>query len=243
MTEPFVMLRRELLRSDAWRTLSINGRRFLDVLMIEHMTKGGQENGLLKAPYEQLETFGVGARYVADAIRDAEELGLVDCYRGGMRVATVYALTWFPMHDGTGATNRWRLYRNPSLKPLSEKSKNLPAKGKAALPVKGKADRPNLPAKGKADGPKNLPVKGKVLIRSSTRAAMLTQKEKAELGRQRVGATCSWYVTNATGHRHCGKPTAPGREYCSEHEIPGPSPDGPATAAAAAYQTSRPSAR
>ena len=69
--EPFVMLTRELLASDTWRALGINARRFVDFLMLENMAHGGKENGRLKAPYEQLETFGVGARYLADAIREA----------------------------------------------------------------------------------------------------------------------------------------------------------------------------
>jgi hypothetical protein len=164
--EPYVWLTRELLTSDAWRSLGINARRFVDFLMIEHMNKGGQHNGKLKAPDRQLREFGIDARYVARTIREAEEVGLVDCLRGGMRVATLYRLTWLEGHDGTPATNRWRTYRSANLTPVPvEKSKNLPDKGKAGLPDKGKADGPNLPDKGKADAPKILPDKGKVLLR------------------------------------------------------------------------------
>jgi hypothetical protein len=165
---PYVWLTRELLASDAWRSLGINARRFVDFLMIEHMNKAGQHNGKLKAPYRELRKFRIDARYVAGAIREAEELGLVDCLRGGRRVATRYALTWFVSHDGTPASNRWRTYHNPNLPPLTvAKCKNLPDKGKAGLPDKGKADGPNLPDKGKADDPKNLPDKGKALLRES----------------------------------------------------------------------------
>jgi hypothetical protein len=148
----FVPLTRELLSSDAWRSLSINGRRVIDFLMLEQMRKGGRENGRLKAPHRQLEAFGIGARHVADAIREVEKLGLVDCTRGAMRVATNYALCWLPLHDGTPASHRWRLHRNPDLAPLPQpKSKNLPSEGKAGLPSEGKADGPNLPSEGKAD--------------------------------------------------------------------------------------------
>jgi hypothetical protein len=48
--EPFVMLPRELIASDAWRSLGINGRRLIDFLLLEHMGHGGKENGKLKAP-------------------------------------------------------------------------------------------------------------------------------------------------------------------------------------------------
>src|SRR3954468_8533401 len=82
---------RALRESDAWRSQCINVRRLIDFLLLEHLSHGARKNGLLNAPYEQLELFGVGAQYLADVIRHAEELGLVDCCRGGMRVATTYA--------------------------------------------------------------------------------------------------------------------------------------------------------
>jgi hypothetical protein len=115
--ESFVWFTRDLVRSDAWRSLGINARRFIDFLLLEHMAKGGQQNGKLKAPHRQLEKFGIDARYVTSAIYQAEELGLVDCRRGGMRVATIYALTWQESHDGTPASDRWRAYHNPDLTP------------------------------------------------------------------------------------------------------------------------------
>jgi hypothetical protein len=63
---------RELVRSDAWRSLGINARRFIDFLWLQHMAKGGQQNGKLKAPYRQLRDFGIDARYVAGDIREAK---------------------------------------------------------------------------------------------------------------------------------------------------------------------------
>jgi hypothetical protein len=147
--QPWVWQSRALRQSDAWRSAGINARRFVDFLLIEHMKQGGRANGLLKATQRQLIAFGIGARYVTKAIREAEKLGLVDGYDVGRRVATKYALTWLPRHDGTAAADRWQAYRNPALKPLPEpKSKGLPSKGKARLRSKGKADRTNLPIKG-----------------------------------------------------------------------------------------------
>ncbi len=102
-TEPFVMLQRSLIQSDAWRAAGINTRRFIDFLLLEHMAHGGKANGKLKAPRRQLWEFGISARHVTAAINEAEELGLVDCHRGGMRVATTYTVTWLPLHDSTAA--------------------------------------------------------------------------------------------------------------------------------------------
>jgi hypothetical protein len=127
--QPWIWLSRELLASDAWRSLSINGHRVIHFLMIEHMSKGGRANGNLKAPYRQLEQIGIGMRLIASAISETEEVGLVESHRGGMRTATTYTLTWLPLHDGTPPTDRWRPYQNAQLarwpQPKSSKSPKL----------------------------------------------------------------------------------------------------------------------
>jgi hypothetical protein len=167
--QPWCWQSRELRTSDAWRSQGINVRRLIDFLLLEHMRHGGKRNGLLKAPYKQLVTFGLGSRHLADAIREAEELGLVDrrtaeVKRGSVLEPTLYGLTWLKLHDGTPASNRWRNYRNPSLAPVAlPKVGNSPAKGSASPPAKGSATRgddtrkrecgkrrPGPPAKGNA---------------------------------------------------------------------------------------------
>ena len=106
--EAFVKLPRDVLASDSWWLLSINARRFLDFLMIEHMRQGGKRNGFLLAPYRQLYAFGIGAHSVNDAIEENERAGLVDCQRGTGRRPNYYTLTWLPLADGTAPSNRWR---------------------------------------------------------------------------------------------------------------------------------------
>jgi hypothetical protein len=153
--EPWVWLTRELIASDAWRSLGINARRVIDFLLIEHMRHAGRHNGKLKAPKHQLETFGIGSHYVTEAIREAERLGLVDCHRVGMRVATTYGLSWLPLHDGTAPSNRWRAFQNTDLKPMpGPKSRNLGAK-----------EHPGLGVKQHPDDPKNLGAKQHHLLR------------------------------------------------------------------------------
>ena len=85
--------------TDRWCTLSINARRFIDFVMIEHMRHGGRANGFLKATYDQLEAHGIGRRLIRPAIAEAEAAGFVECHRGGMRVATLYGLTWLESCD------------------------------------------------------------------------------------------------------------------------------------------------
>jgi len=106
--ERFVKLLHDLLESDPWRSLSINARRLIDFLMLEHMAHAGQRNGYLVAPRRQLEQAGIGARYVSAAIEEVERMGIVDVRRGVGRRPSVYALTWLPMADGAAPSHRWR---------------------------------------------------------------------------------------------------------------------------------------
>jgi hypothetical protein len=113
--EPWVWLTRELLASDAWRSLGINGRRFIDFLLLEHMRHKGRANGDLIATKRQLAAFGISEHCIGGATGECDMLGLVDCKRGRGRRPSVYALTWLPLLDGTPPTNRWRIYRDPAL--------------------------------------------------------------------------------------------------------------------------------
>ena len=119
--EAWIWLTKEMMKGSAWRSLGPNAKRAVEFLMVEWMEHGGRWNGRLKAPYDHLKQIGISSRLVADAIREAEALGLIDCFRGGMRVATTYALTWVPLHDGTPPSNRWRSFQNSKVKPWPER--------------------------------------------------------------------------------------------------------------------------
>src|SRR3954469_1733757 len=108
--EQFVKLPREVLESDAFGSLGINGFRVLRFLTIEHMRRGGRHNGNLKAPHRQLVAFGIAPRHVTAAIREVEQSRLVGCRRHGLRIATTYELTWLRLHDGSAPSGAWRAY-------------------------------------------------------------------------------------------------------------------------------------
>jgi hypothetical protein len=106
-SEPFVMLPLSLLTSDAWGSLGLNAKRFIEFLMIEHMRHGGRANRKLLAPRRQLERFGIGSHFISSAIDNCERVGLVDCHRGFGRYPSRYALTWLPPCDGGEPSNRF----------------------------------------------------------------------------------------------------------------------------------------
>ena len=109
---PFTWQSRDMLESPAWRALTINGRRFLDRLQIDHLSHAGIENGNLKATYRQLAEYGLHQSEALEAIEVAIALGFVR--RTGLRlpkVATTYRLTWYGriLDDGAveSSTNEW----------------------------------------------------------------------------------------------------------------------------------------
>jgi hypothetical protein len=244
--EPFVWQTHALRTSDAWRSAGINARRFVDFLLIEHMNHGGRANGLLKAPHRQLEVFGIPSRRVADAIREAEELGLVDCHRGN-RIATTYAITWLSSHDGAPATNRWQTYLNPN---YPSSPRNLYERPIIAnLPDKVRADGANLPKSTRqSEGRWGKSTRqsegrwGKSARQSEGRMAQKStrqsegayknnsyHRQESQVRTYQVGVrtyheagkeeslSCNWHVTNGSGLTTCGKPVVPGKDRCAEH--------------------------
>lgn len=89
----YARLPRHLIESNDWSALHINTRRLVYFLLIGHSRLDGKQNGNLKAPVRQLVSFGIDAKYIGEVILEAELRGFITVQRGGMRVASLYALT------------------------------------------------------------------------------------------------------------------------------------------------------
>lgn len=76
------------------------------------MNHAGQENGNLKATYDQLVKYGLSRSKISEAIEEAEYLGLLKCQRGGRWADTnqpsTYRLTYLPSRDIKPPTNEWK---------------------------------------------------------------------------------------------------------------------------------------
>jgi hypothetical protein len=108
-----VPIPRDLLGSPAWMAMSHQCRKLVDALMMEWANHGGEENGNLKAPYDQLQARGLRREKTLDAILEAKALGIIHPVRGqrsyGSRSSpSVYRLTWLGTPNGLTATNEWR---------------------------------------------------------------------------------------------------------------------------------------
>jgi hypothetical protein len=107
--EPWCWYTQTMLVSPAWRALGLNTRRLIDFLCVEHMNHAGQENGRLRATYNQLETYGLTRELIAPAIAEAEALGFLEVMEKQMRVASKYRLTFYATHDHKPPTNDWKV--------------------------------------------------------------------------------------------------------------------------------------
>lgn len=105
----------EMRRSAAWKALPDNARRVLDRLEVEHMSKGGEQNGTLICTYDDFETAGIRRKSVALALRQAQALGFISITRGyrtagADRAPSLYRLTYVYGTEGSpNPTQDWRL--------------------------------------------------------------------------------------------------------------------------------------
>jgi hypothetical protein len=107
----FAAHRIDMLRSPAWRALSLSGRRILDRLEIEHADHGGAENGRLPVTYDDFHRYGIHRHSIAPAIRELVALGFVEITEAGRagnaeyRKANYFRLTY--LNTKVGPTNEW----------------------------------------------------------------------------------------------------------------------------------------
>jgi hypothetical protein len=110
----WIAISREFLESAAYRSLSVNGRKALDRLMIEHIGHGRTRNGKLIVTHEQFIDYGVTCDFVADALDELAYKGLLKMEKGragnGTAHPTIYTLTFDGTHDGLPASNPWKRF-------------------------------------------------------------------------------------------------------------------------------------
>ena len=137
--QPWVWITADLLASRVWQTRSRNCIRLIDRLMLEHLAHAGKENGRLAVSYDQFVEFGIGRRFISDAIEEAEDRGLIEVTFRGFKLKEApsrYRLSFFATsvrnergaYEWSAPTDDWRGRENRFLgSPLSRKTaENLP---------------------------------------------------------------------------------------------------------------------
>lgn len=147
--EPWMWQTLEFLLSPALRACSIQARWMLDFLHAEHCFHGGQENGQLKATYDQLAAFGIPRKYIRATIYELEHLGLLEVtHTGGRDNPSTYRLRHLPTLNKS-PTNEWKRITTTEAKAVSEMVQQLRqrARGQSGsqftIPNAGTVLRPN----------------------------------------------------------------------------------------------------
>jgi hypothetical protein len=134
----------EMLRSAAWRALSLSARRVLDRVEIELADHGGTDNGKLPVTYDDFERYGIHRHAIAPAIREVVALGFVEITEAGRagnaewRKPNYFRLTY--RNTKYSPTDEWN-------KIAEDKAEFIASSARAARPRKIKSQwrkTPNL---------------------------------------------------------------------------------------------------
>ena len=105
----------EMLKSPAYRVLSLTAHRALTRIEIELAHHAGKENGALPVTFDDSEKFGMHRRAIAPAIRELIALGFIELTRRGaaanadLRQPSLYRLTYrHTDHEPGDGTHEWR---------------------------------------------------------------------------------------------------------------------------------------
>jgi hypothetical protein len=96
----------EMLKSPAFKVLSLSAHRVLARIEIELAKHGGNDNGKLPITFEQFEEYGIERHAIGPALRELEALGFIQIERGcagnaDHRRPSLYRLSWRGTEDGS----------------------------------------------------------------------------------------------------------------------------------------------
>jgi hypothetical protein len=199
-----------MLRSPAWRVLSLTAHRILSRIEIEFGNHGGRDNSKLPVTFANLRDFGIrNCDDIARGIRELRALGFVELTRPGragngeFRAPNLFRLTYLPAY-GKAPTQEWRQFEavetaeqaaQKSRKPVTE---NVSGPDTENVSVTGHGKRTETP---KSPDTENLLLSRKDLAISH--AAGLTRdrphSNQRATGRHGKPATF-FHRTNKGGH-------------------------------------------
>jgi hypothetical protein len=108
--QPWAWCTFEMLESGAMRSLSVNARRVLDRIRLEHMAHGGLENGRLKVTWLDFEKYGVGRQFIGKSIAEVVAVGIVAIERPGRMLHGQDHGDPIQQADVPSRFRRWRLH-------------------------------------------------------------------------------------------------------------------------------------
>jgi hypothetical protein len=119
-----------MLRSPAWRALSLSARRVLDRIEIELADHCGTDNGKLPVTYDDFVRYGIERHAIGPAIREIVALGFVGITEAGRagnadwRKPNLFRLTF--RNTKYAPTNEWQKISEEQAAPIARAARMAP---------------------------------------------------------------------------------------------------------------------
>lgn len=167
---PFTMRPVEMLKSPAFRVLSLAGHRIMARVEIELARHGGRGNGQLIVTHANFIAFGIDHKAVAQRIREVEALGLIELTQRGSagnaqhHVPNMFRLTYLPTDHGQ-PTDDWKKIASEAEAGVLAAKARASKRQRSHTPKRGERPTPLFPGfphpkKGRGNGHFPHPKKG-----------------------------------------------------------------------------------
>jgi hypothetical protein len=127
----FAPHRIDMLRSPAWRALSLSARRILDRVEIELADHGGVDNGKLPVTYDDFVMYGLHRHAIAPAIREVVALGFLEITEPGRagnadwRKPNLFRLTY--RNTKYAPTDEWQKITEEEAESIARSARSAPS--------------------------------------------------------------------------------------------------------------------
>jgi hypothetical protein len=164
-TEAFVMHRRRMYESDAYKSLGKVEMKILARIEIELMRHAGKDNGRLICTYDDFAEYGIRRPSITPGLRKLGRVGLLEITQRGrissMRNPHHYRLTYLHSYDENGnkiaPTDEWKKYRaKPQKRRRAQNTGNENVSGTGNENVSGTGNE-NVPMQPTIAGNENVP--------------------------------------------------------------------------------------
>jgi hypothetical protein len=150
---PYVVHRRKMLESDAYKSLGKTEMKILARLEIELMRHRGTNNGRIICTYDDFAKYGIRRPSIPIGLRQLRRVGLLVVTQRGRRDALRnphhYRLPYLATYDDAGniiaPTDEWKKYRSNTTKKTKQNGRSAQKSGNENVPGTGNENVPMAP--------------------------------------------------------------------------------------------------
>jgi hypothetical protein len=118
-----------MLRSPAFRALSLTGHRILACIECEYCLHGGKDNGKLPVTHQNFQRFGIHHHCIGPGLRETQALGFIEITQRGLagnadhRRPNLFRVTYLHTDDGNPPTDEWRKVAKEEAESIADKAR------------------------------------------------------------------------------------------------------------------------